>query len=373
MARILIIEDEEFYGEFLGKIVRKKYPCDWAQSGEDAKALLKKQPYDVVLYDLRLPGSSGKDLIRYVKESVDSDTVNIVITGFEKDWPAVEATGEHIFFYMRKGSFKPEDLLKVLENAVELRQLRRREAEFMRNYLAAEKLASAGKLAVSIAHEINNPLQGMVSILDVMKNKLEEQTGAGPSREAPAGEGQAGSEGSGAQSPGSLAPDLEILERSVERIRKVVRRLNELQGVDYPTQGVSAGTSEGICPLNTVTEQVVSFIRPIARERNTKLSFRGNHRVDTISVSEKQFFQVLLNTCMNLLDGNNESIELATGKAHNKAVLTISTVRRDPEKRSDASFEITKNIIQSLRGNFEVQEGSSGETITIAFPAQNTG
>jgi hypothetical protein len=158
----------------------------------------------------------------------------------------------------------------------------------------------------------------------------------------------------------------------VERIRKVVRRLTELQGVDYPSRGADAAAGEGVCPLNTVTEQVVSFIRPIAREKNTKLSFSGNHRIETISVSEKQFFQVLLNTCMNLLDGNNESIDLATGKSQNKAVLTISTVRRDPTKRSDTSFEITKNIVQSLRGNFEVREGSAGETITITFPAQDT-
>jgi signal transduction histidine kinase len=350
MARILIIEDEEFYGEFLKKIVRKKYPCDWAPSGEEAKTLLKKQSYDVVLYDLRLPGSSGKDLIRYVKESVDPETVNIVITGFENDWPAVEATGEHIFFYMRKGNFKPEDLLKVLENAVELRQLRRREAEFLRNYLAAEKLASTGKLAVSIAHEINNPLQGMMSILDVLRSKIE----------VPSGENE----------PGSFARDLDILERSVERIRNVVHQLTELHGVDYASQGASAGMGAGVCPLNTVTERVVSFIRPIAREKNTRISYRSNRRNDTITVSEKQFFQVLLNTCMNLLDGNNESIDLTTGKAKNKAVLTISTVRREPMKRTEAGFEITKNIIQSLRGSFEVREEKAGETITITFPAQ---
>jgi signal transduction histidine kinase len=362
MARILIIEDEEFYGEFLRKIVRKKHPCDWVKNGEDAKTLLKKQPYEAVLYDLRLPGSSGKDLIRYVKESVDPDTVNIVITGFENDWPAVEATGEHIFFYMRKGSFKPEDLLKVLENAVELRQLRRREAEFLRNDLAAEKLASTGKLAVSIAHEINNPLQGMMSILDVLRSKVEE----------PAGAGSTGPGFAGKNESGSFAQDLDILERSVERIRKVVHQLTELHGIDYASQGASAGMDAEVCPLNTVTEQVVSFIRPIAREKNTRISYRGNHRIDTITVSEKQFFQVLLNTCMNLLDGNNESIDLTTGKAKNKVVLTISTVRRDPMKRSEAGFEITKNIIQSLRGSFEVREENTGETITITFPALGT-
>jgi signal transduction histidine kinase len=346
MERILIIEDEEFYGEFLRKIVRKKYPCDWAKNGAEAKSFLEKQPYDVVLYDLRVPGSSGRELIRHVKECVDPDTVNIVITGFENDWPAVEATGEHIFFYMRKGSFKPEDLLKVLGNAVELRQLRRRESELLKSSLAAEKLASTGKLAVSIAHEINNPLQGMVSILDVLRSK---------------GEGRAGTHD-------AITQDLDILERSVERIRRVVRQLTELHGVDRGSAEAAAGGEA--CPLNTVTERVVSFIRPIAREKGTKISYRGNQRIDAVQVSEKQFFQVLLNTCMNLLDGNHESIDLRAGRAKNRAVLTITTVRRGSGERATEGFEITKSYIQSLRGQIDVKEERGGETITITFPAR---
>ena len=42
MIKILIIEDEEFYAAFLKKIIIKKYHCDRARDGIEAKKLLLK-------------------------------------------------------------------------------------------------------------------------------------------------------------------------------------------------------------------------------------------------------------------------------------------------------------------------------------------
>ena len=102
MIKILIIEDEEFYAAFLKKIIIKKYHCDRARDGIEAKKLLLKNRYDILIYDLRLPGILGKDLLQYVRKKVDPDIINIVVTGYEEDWPPVEATGEHVFFYLKK-------------------------------------------------------------------------------------------------------------------------------------------------------------------------------------------------------------------------------------------------------------------------------
>jgi len=124
MANILIIEDEDLYRNFLQKITSNRYSCDTAKNGDEAKTLLSRNSYDVVLYDLRLPGISGKDLIHFVKNKIDPDIVNIVITGYEEDWSPVEATEENIFFYLKKGYFHPAELLKIIDSALQLRNFR---------------------------------------------------------------------------------------------------------------------------------------------------------------------------------------------------------------------------------------------------------
>ena len=64
-----------------------------------------------------------------------------------------------------------EEQLQTLNNELELRvEKRTRELqETQAQYLHAEKLSAIGKLSASIAHEVNNPLQGIMTILKGLK------------------------------------------------------------------------------------------------------------------------------------------------------------------------------------------------------------
>ncbi len=116
--KILIIEDEPTYREFLTRTLSNDYLIDLATDGNKALDLLRCGCYDAVLCDLRVPGIPGKELVHYMRKHLDEHLVIIIITGYEDDWPPAEATDQQVYYYLRKGAFSPKELKKILANGL---------------------------------------------------------------------------------------------------------------------------------------------------------------------------------------------------------------------------------------------------------------
>jgi two-component system NtrC family sensor kinase len=68
MARILIVDDEPFVRNALGRALRG-YDLVTAASGEEALVHLSAgQPFDLILCDLMMPGVSGMDLYQHLRQ-----------------------------------------------------------------------------------------------------------------------------------------------------------------------------------------------------------------------------------------------------------------------------------------------------------------
>lgn len=67
---ILIVEDDPYINRLLCKIIEDcGYTVDAAYSGSEAQLRLSMQAYDLVLLDLMLPGISGEELLKIIRES----------------------------------------------------------------------------------------------------------------------------------------------------------------------------------------------------------------------------------------------------------------------------------------------------------------
>ena len=82
--RILIVEDEPNYREFLYRTLSNNYQIDLAQKGPEALDLLRLNTFEVILFDPRIPGRPGKRLVQGILDAVNKDTA----TGFSKSAPA---------------------------------------------------------------------------------------------------------------------------------------------------------------------------------------------------------------------------------------------------------------------------------------------
>lgn len=85
LYKILVVDDEEAVRDLLGDLFKKEDCLTVAcGSGEEALAILKKEAFDVVLLDIKLPEMSGLEVLKEIR----TDYVNlpvVMITGFGFD------------------------------------------------------------------------------------------------------------------------------------------------------------------------------------------------------------------------------------------------------------------------------------------------
>ena len=80
--RILIIEDDEEMRFLIKEFVEKEgYEADCVEKGTYAFGKLLKEPFDLIITDIRMPGFSGLDILPDLRK-LEPDISIVVITAF---------------------------------------------------------------------------------------------------------------------------------------------------------------------------------------------------------------------------------------------------------------------------------------------------
>lgn len=88
---ILVVDDEPTYRLVLSQTLEKQgYIIASCDGGDAAIDLLKKNKYDMVLLDYKMPGTSGINVLQWMY-GMKIDTPVIVITGYGSEEIALEA------------------------------------------------------------------------------------------------------------------------------------------------------------------------------------------------------------------------------------------------------------------------------------------
>lgn len=117
MSKILVIEDDISFCKLLEKfLIKKAYDVTVAFSAEEARLAMKKESFDLILTDLRLPDSDGIGLMSEFKTSNPEIPV-ILMTGYSDVNTAVKAIKNGAADYISK-PFNPDEVLLVITNAL---------------------------------------------------------------------------------------------------------------------------------------------------------------------------------------------------------------------------------------------------------------
>ena len=118
IERILIIDDEAIMRNFLLEALKRKgIEAVAAENGEKGLKILQEHSFDMVITDMKMPGMSGLEVLRKIKE-ISPHTLTIVITAFGTIENAVEAMKSGAFHYLIK-PFSLESLMVLIEKSSE--------------------------------------------------------------------------------------------------------------------------------------------------------------------------------------------------------------------------------------------------------------
>mgnify|MGYP001026932082 CR=1 FL=1 len=121
---ILIVEDEETLASSLKRVfTREGYSVDVAEDAEKGLKLIEKNSYDVIITDIILPGISGIELLRKIKEK-EPDQLVIIITAYASVETAVEALRAGAYDYVIKPIIHQE-IKQIVRNALRQKALQR--------------------------------------------------------------------------------------------------------------------------------------------------------------------------------------------------------------------------------------------------------
>jgi NtrC-family two-component system response regulator AlgB len=123
VARLLVVDDERSICSTIEMAVKAMgHDVEVADSGEMALNMMRRQPPDIMLTDLRMDGMSGLDLLGKTREYFPGVTV-AMMTAFGTIDTAVSAMKSGAYDYLVK-PFTPEQLEHLVERIEEFRRLR---------------------------------------------------------------------------------------------------------------------------------------------------------------------------------------------------------------------------------------------------------
>lgn len=120
-ANILVIDDEEIIRDLIKETLEEYgHHVQCAESAESGLGLVKKQIFDLVFLDLKMPGMDGAALLREIK-AIKPNMPVILITGYPESEIMARALEQGPFGVMNK-PFNESDIIDCVHNFLRINQ-----------------------------------------------------------------------------------------------------------------------------------------------------------------------------------------------------------------------------------------------------------
>ena len=367
--RLLLVDDEDNFRQTLFKRLAKRgLIVEQAADGNECLSILQNQAMDVVVLDVKMPGISGIEVLKQIKDHYPKIEV-ILLTGHATTADGVEGIKLGAFDYLSKPIELEHLYFKIIQACDKIQRIEaeHQEAEYRKRMeqrmIAAERLASVGILAAGVAHEINNPLAIISESTGWMRQLFaKDELKNMPRRD-------------------DFIKALDKVEKSVERASRITHQLLGFAGKSEPA------VSE--VSLAELAEEAIRLIDHELHNRDIKIVRQIQPALGRIQSDPYQLRQVLMNLLTNAMHAvkSGGSITIAIEALGDRQVITVSdTGQGIPPENLDKIFEpffstkrpgegtglglfVSRGIVEKLGGTIEVEsEIGRGASFSIRLP-----
>jgi len=238
----------------------------------------------------------------------------------------------------------------------EMLEMNRKLRQTQEQLLQSEKLAAMGRLTSQIAHELNNPLYGIMNTLELMKTEI---------------------------SPNNKRRKL--LDMSLSETERLADMLKKMLSFSKPDQEQRSPAN-----LNTIIDEILLLHKKQFWENTIKIEATFDEALDLVYASKNQLRQVFLNMISNakdaMPDGGTLTVTTARDTDHVRVLIsdtgcgikekhldiifeTFFTTKTDSVKGVGLGLSVCYGFIKDHGGDILVEsEPGEGTTFTIILP-----
>ncbi len=343
-ADILIADPDFDFAHTVRMVLQSAgYTVRRVEQGQAVLEAVSKLTPDLILLSVALPDISGYEVTRQIKREGSSSIIPIIMIGeqdHEEDIAAALNAGADEF--LRKPVSNAELLLRVramlrlkgmtdalakLNATLEQKVIERTQAleqahERLRH---GEKLSALGRLAASVAHDINNPLTGILNYIYLLKQEYVTNT--------------------------ALVEDLALIERQVNVIADLVR---QLQNFSKPPRKNRVPVA-----LPVILDDILALVGKDLEKRNIEVTSTCPTDLPNMLAAPDQISEVFMNLMVNARDampeGGKLDINVFSDKGHIVAEI------------SDTGMGMSEEVKAHLFEPFFTTKGEHGTGLGLAI------
>ncbi len=185
--------------------------------------------------------------------------------------------------------------------------------------LQSEKLAAMGRLTSQVAHELNNPIYGIMNTLELLKTEIP-----------------------------SNSRRRKILDMSLSETQRLSEMLSSMLSFSKPQEEARREIN-----INKLIEDILLFLEKQLRESNIKIQINLSKKFPLITASPNQIRQVILNLIANAKDAmpNGGALTVETLSENNQIIIKVQdTGIGIPEEIRDKIFDAFFTTKQKVKG-----------------------
>jgi PAS domain S-box-containing protein len=234
-----------------------------------------------------------------------------------KDGELIEGDLSASLIYDEKGNeIASVGIFKDLRERLRIeRELR----EMQQALLQSEKLAAMGRLTSQIAHELNNPIYGIMNTLELLKTEIPPES-----------------------------KRRRILELSLSETQRLAEMLRNMLSFSKPEE-----EKRKLIKINELAEGVLLMMERQMRESNIKVETYFDEGIPEVMASTNQMRQVMLNLIKNAKEAmpKGGTLTVRTSREDSKVLIHIQdTGVGIPEELRDKIFEAFFTTKQKVKG-----------------------